>query len=201
MTDTHDNIDSRPDLDAATLRAVREREPAALERFFAAFHDRVFAYLLRLVNDRSLAEDLAQEVFLRLHRALDHLDPDRDPAPWVFTVAANLLRDYWRSAEHRRRGEHHDIADLDERLSAPGEDALESMSRAESEACLRRQLARLSENDRQLVLLRSYAGLDAGALAESLNIKREAVRQRFSRALKRLGEFYRKYCEPERRSI
>ncbi len=187
-------------MDEATLRAVRDRDPAAMDRFFASFYDRVFAYLLRLVNDRSLAEDLAQEVFLRLHRALDRLDPARDPAPWVFTVAANLLRDHWRSAEHRRRGERRDIADMGDRLAAPGEDALENLSRTESEACLREQLARLTEDDRQLVLLRSYAGLDAGALAESLNIKREAVRQRFSRALKRLGDFYRKYCEPGRRS-
>lgn len=188
---------TRPQFSEDQLRALRSRDPAAMEAFFGAYYERVFAYLLRLVSDRGLAEDLTQEVFLRLHRALDRLDPARDPAPWVFTVASNLLRDYWRSAEHRRRGK---VSDIDAHRELPGggdEDSLEAMARGESEECLRRQLAQLSESDRQLVLLRSYAGLDSAALAATLSISREAVRQRFSRAVKRLGELYRRFCEPE----
>lgn len=191
---------SAPAWDTALLRSVRERHPESMRAFFDLYYDRVHAYLLRLVDDRHLAEDLTQEVFLRLHGALDRLDPERDPAPWVFTVASNLLRDYWRSAEHRRRGRMSDIDDLRDKSGDGAEDDLEALARAESEACLRRMLARLAENDRQLVLLRGYAELDSAALAEILRISREAVRQRFSRAVKRLGELYRKHCEPERRS-
>jgi RNA polymerase sigma factor (sigma-70 family) len=185
---------------AVELEAVRRREPAAMERFFAAYYDRVFGYLLRLVSERPLAEDLTQEVFLRLHRALDRLDPARDPSPWVFTVAANLLRDYWRSAEHRRRGQRSELEAAERTEDGGGEDALDRLGRAENEDCLRRMLAQLGQRDRQLVLLRSYGDLDSEALSGVFGISREAVRQRFSRALKRLGELYRKHCEPGRRS-
>lgn len=184
----------------AELEAVRRREPVAMERFFAAYYDRVFGYLLRLVGERTLAEDLTQEVFLRLHRAIDRLDPARDPSPWVFTVAANLLRDYWRSAEHRRRGQRLALDAVDRTDNVAGDDALDQLGQAESEECLRRMLAQLAERDRQLVLLRSYGDLDSEALSGVFGISREAVRQRFSRALKRLGELYRKHCEPGRRS-
>ncbi|MCB1163538.1 MAG: sigma-70 family RNA polymerase sigma factor [Candidatus Krumholzibacteriia bacterium] len=183
----------------AELEAVRRREPVAMERFFAAYYDRVFGYLLRLVSERQLAEDLTQEVFLRLHRSVDRLDPSRDPGPWVFTVAANLLRDYWRSAEHRRRGQRSDLAAA-ERADDGSEDALERLGKTENEDCLRRMLAQLGERDRQLVLLRSYGDMDSESLSGVLGISREAVRQRFSRAIKRLGELYRRFCEPERRS-
>ncbi len=201
MTDTRDaNGTPEPLLSEERLRAVRDRDPQAMEQFFGVYYDRVFGYLLRLVDRRSLAEDLTQEVFLRLHRALDRLDPKRDPAPWVFTVASNLLRDYWRSSEHHRRDKVTDVDFLRETAGDGKEDRLEGLAREESEACLRRMLERLAENDRQLVMLRSYAGLDSGALATALDISREAVRQRFSRALKKLGELYRKFCEPEGRS-
>ena len=76
---------------------LARREPAALAHFFDAYFERVYGYLRRLVPDEHQAEDLTQDVFLQVHRALSSYDPTRDPRPWLFTIATNKLRDHWRA--------------------------------------------------------------------------------------------------------
>lgn len=180
-----------PALDSATLRAVCARDRGALARFFDCFYDRVYGHLVRMLGEPTLAEDLTQDAFLRMHRDIDRLDPERDPAPWVFTVATNTVRDYWRSREHksqqRRSGldPEQDLALPDGRL-----DELTRIEGRESEAAIRKALADLEPTDRQIILLRSYEDLDSSTVGEMLGITPEAVRQRHRRAIARLGKVY-----------
>ena len=69
------------------LAGVRRREPEALAAFFEQHFDRVYALVHRLLGDRHSAQDATQEVFLKVHRAAHTLDPERDPEPWVTTIA------------------------------------------------------------------------------------------------------------------
>src|SRR5262252_9534060 len=82
---------------AAELERVRARDPEALAAFFERHFDRVYGLVYRLLGDRTLAEDMTQEVFLKVHRAAHTIDPARDPAPWLATIAHNACRDLWRS--------------------------------------------------------------------------------------------------------
>ena len=185
-------------LDEALLRRVRDREPAAMSRFFEHFHDRVYGYLASLLRDSGRAEDLAQETFLRLHESLDRLDPKRDPAPWVFTVASNLVRDHWRSREHRDRKEQ---AGLDEIGLMPATetegDAQVVMERQETARTLRKAMASLSIDDLEITILRTYEQMEFTQISEVLGIGEDAARQRHSRALKRLGEQFRRIEDAE----
>jgi RNA polymerase sigma-70 factor (ECF subfamily) len=88
-------------LDREVLLRVKARDREAMNRFFDAYYDRAHAYATKLLRDATLAEDLIQEAFLRMHAALDRLDPDRNPTPWVLTVVTNTIRDHWRSRAHR----------------------------------------------------------------------------------------------------
>ena len=65
-------------LASAVLERVVRREPDAMEAFFEHYYDRVYAHVVNLLRDPVLGQDLTQEVFLRLHRAVKHLDPQRD---------------------------------------------------------------------------------------------------------------------------
>jgi RNA polymerase sigma-70 factor (ECF subfamily) len=82
---------------AAELERVRARDPEALAAFFERHFDRVYGLVYRLLGDRALAEDMTQEVFLKVHRAAHTIDPARDPVPWLVTIAHNACRDLWRS--------------------------------------------------------------------------------------------------------
>ena len=77
------------------LEGVRRREPEALGRFFDRYFDRIHGLAYRLLGDRPAAEDVAQEVFLKVHRACDRLDPERSLR--AFAAALVLLAIYTAS--------------------------------------------------------------------------------------------------------
>ena len=181
-----------PTFDEVTLERVRRRDPPAMDRFFEAFITPVYGYLRTVVRERMLVDDLAQTAFLRLHGALHRLDPRRDPAPWVFTIVINTVRDHWRS--RARRDGARTVA-FDEAWDPPDAPAVsgaeEAMMRSEEMAVLDSAMARLSPTDREILWLREYQERSVAETAELLGIRPDTVRQRHSRAVRRLGVVYR----------
>ncbi|MEZ4386370.1 MAG: sigma-70 family RNA polymerase sigma factor [Candidatus Krumholzibacteriia bacterium] len=177
---------------------MRRREPAAMERFFDLYYDRLFGHVVRLVGNVHLAEDLTHDVFLRLNRVIDRLDPDRDPTAGVFTIATNVVRDHWRSRGHKdaARGSELTGAHL-EVLADEAEDAEAQLVRRQEQARVRQALAELSDDDREVILLRDFEGLDSALVGEILGLKADAVRQRHKRAVGRLGLAFRKHLDPD----
>ncbi|HEX6885728.1 MAG TPA: RNA polymerase sigma factor [Planctomycetota bacterium] len=181
MTDERDSPAPFP---PELREGLRRREPLALARFFDASFDRVYAYLERLVGDAHTAEDLAQETFLQVHRALDSYDPARDPRPWLFTIATNKLRDHWR-AQAARGGERQvslEAEDLGERaawFAAPPELA----GAEELAATARAAIAALPEGLRAALTLRLDEGLSFEDIGRILGRNEVAARKRYSRAL------------------
>lgn len=183
-------------VDQEFLARVRRRDPAAMERFFDLYYDRLFGHVARLVQDTHLAEDLTHEVFLHLNKVLDRLDPERDPSGWVFTVATNVVRDHWRSRSHKSTQRNTELTDdHHEVLADGGEHAEDQMSRAQDQLLVQRALADLSEADREVILLRDFEQLDSATVGEILGIKSDAVRQRHSRAVGRLGEAFHRHLD------
>jgi RNA polymerase sigma-70 factor (ECF subfamily) len=181
------------------LEAARRREPAALEAFFDVYFAPLHSFAWRLLGDRTAAEDLTQEVFLKVHRALDTLDPGRDPWPWIATIAHNACRDRWRSAAFRldRRSDSIDAdpvhgADLVARGGDPESQAIA----AERQRRVRAAIAKLPEAQREMVLLYDYEGLSHLEVAELLGIGHAAARKRYSRALEALGAILREHDLP-----
>ena len=176
--------------ESALLERVRARDQEALGEFYDRYIDLVFGLAWRLIGDRTLAEDAASEVFLKVHRAADRLDPARDPAPWLTTITTNVCRDLWRSGAYRmsRRA-----ADVDDPASAatlssgrndPEADALSS----ERERLVQAALLELPEQLRTTIVLHDYQGLDHRQVALVLHIAHDAARKRYSRALAALEQ-------------
>ena len=174
----------------AEIEAVRARDAAALGRFFERYVNRVFGLTLRLVGERALAEDITQEVFLRVHRAAHTLDPERDPGPWVMTIAHNLCRDVWRSGAYRM-GRQSESLDGDpaaaERLSSGINQPERDHERSERERVVQDALLALPEHLRAVIVLHDYEGLGHEEIARSLGIEHAAARKRYSRALAALA--------------
>lgn len=176
--------------DREWLERVRARDPGALGDFYERYVDMVFGLAWRLLGERTLAEDAASDVFLKVHRAADRLDATRDPAPWLVTITTNVCRDLWRSGAWRmRRG----AADVDDPASAaslstgrndPEQDAIG----AERERLVQAALRELPEPLRTAIVLHDYQGLDHRQVAEVLHIAHDAARKRYSRALAALEE-------------
>ena len=174
------------------------RDPAALERFFEHYFDRVYAYVHRLVQDEHLAEDLTQDVFFHVQRALGTYDPARDVGPWLFAIATNKVRDHWRSTrrqQERNEGSFEDNEPLEQLSALPPPDA--NLSGTELQDRVRRAVDELPETMRLTLVLRAFEGLSFEEIGKIVERSEVAVRKRYSRALEvlreGLGEAWRLY--------
>lgn len=175
--------------DRALLEGVRRRDPAALGRFFDVAFPHVYSIAFRLTGDHHAAEDVAQDVFLKVHRAADRLDVDRNPRPWLTTITYNACRDAARRVSARPEyavdatviGERHESKETPE-----GTVLSEERSRL-----VERALRALDEESRAVVILHDYCDVPHQEIAAIVNSSHAAVRKRYSRALERMAEFLR----------
>jgi RNA polymerase sigma-70 factor (ECF subfamily) len=148
----------------------------------------------RLVGERGAAEDLTQEVFLKVHRAAHQLDPSRDPGPWLTAIAYNACRDFWRSSAYRMRARSGSIeADpaLAARLTRGTNDPERDLLSEERRELVLRAIQSLPELLRVAVVLHEYEGLSHEQIAKMTGINHAAARKRYSRALEALGKMLR----------
>jgi RNA polymerase sigma-70 factor (ECF subfamily) len=175
---------------AAELERVRARDPEALAAFFERHFDRVYGLVYRLLGDRTLAEDMTQEVFLKVHRAAHQIDPTRDPVPWLVTIAHNACRDLWRSNawKLRRRAASLDgDSPLAETLSRGTNDPERDALQNERERLVQEALLKLPEALRAAIVMHDYQGLGHDEIAAITGVNHAAARKRYSRALAALG--------------
>jgi RNA polymerase sigma factor (sigma-70 family) len=166
------------------------RDPEALGAFFDTYFDRVYGLVRRLVGDTTVAEDVTQEVFLKVHRAVDRLDPARDPVPWLLAIAHNACRDLWRSGAYRlsRRAASIEDSLAQDRGPAAGSDPERDALAAEREWLVQAAVMELPDSLRAPVLMHDYEGLGHEEIAAALGIHYAAARKRYSRALAALGK-------------
>ena len=161
---------TQPDL--GVLRKAQRGDERAFSLIVRAYETPVFNYVLRLVGDRSLAEDLTQEVFLRVYQGLPKFSLRCKFTTWLFQVTKNRVLDELRANERRPRNlvALDDVAPL-EVLDAPFE-------RGETVDALWRAIEGLSVDLKMAVLLRDVAGLSYTEIAESLEITLATVKWR-----------------------
>lgn len=147
-----------------------------------SFQDLV-GFLYRKVWDSDRALDLAQEAFAR---ALPS-DPEQ-PRSWVFTIAANLARDEARTEIRRKK---HLALIKDDEIAMPTRtpDPQQAMEGRERDASVRAALEKLSERDREVLLL-WQAGLSYGEIAEQTKLSVGAIGTTLARARRRLVDAY-----------
>lgn len=179
----------RPDdwADPALLEGVRRKEAAALERFFDAVFPYVYNLALRLTGRRESAEDVTQEVFLKVYRAADRIETDRSPRPWLTTITYNAVRDAARRTSVRPE-DATDPAVLGDR-EAGGRTPEEEFRRGEATELVERALLALDEHHRAVVILHEYCGVSHADIATMMGASHDAVRKRYSRALAQMREF------------
>jgi RNA polymerase sigma-70 factor (ECF subfamily) len=142
---------------------------------FERYHLDVFRYLRKMTWDQAAAEDLLQEVFLRIVRAEDRFRPQETDKAWVFTITRNVLSNHRRS--NRRKGE---TVPVQETAFSTG--TLERLN-------LKEALDRLDPVGRDIFLLREAGGLGYQEIAGVCDLTADAVRNRIYRARKELRTF------------
>jgi len=191
------------DPDVRLMLEVRDGSAEAFEELVARYQNRVVALLEHHVGDRDQAEDLAQEVFLRVYRARDSYVPGAKFATWLFTIANNLASNALRRRSRRRE------VNLDARASGPlGAQPLAALAQAASGQMPARQLDKaelrdvvrlamqaLNERQRMAVLLNKFEGMSYADIAETMEMTPKAVKSLLSRARVHLREVLEPYLD------
>lgn len=174
-------------LDARQLAAARNRDPEALDRFFQTYAPAVFRLAARMVGDPDAAEDVAQEVFYRVHRVIDRLDVERDPEPWLVAITCNACRQHWRTREAERRRTGAAETRTERELPASSSTTSETLEKQQQIEAVQKALLDLPDALRETIVLRAYQGLGHEEVARALGISQAAARKRYSRAVAELS--------------
>src|SRR5215471_1955025 len=169
--------------DKALIRRIAVGDQSAMRTLFARYRVRVYRWLLRLVDDEALAEDLLSEVFLDVWRHAGSFEARSSVSTWLLAIAR-----YKALSARRRRTD----AELDEATVSTVPDtaddpevALQKKNRAEA---LRQSLPRLSPEHREVIDLAYYHGKSVKEIAEIVGSNEATVKTRMFYARKKLAE-------------
>src|SRR6476619_972812 len=165
---------TQPDL--AILRKAQKGDERAFSILVRAYETPVFNYVLRLVGDRALAEDLTQEVFLRVYQVLPKFSLRFRFTTWLFQVTKNRVLDELRALERRPRA----VMALED---APSFEVLDAPAeRIEAMDAVWRAINELNVDLKMALLLRDVVGLSYTEIADSLEITLATVKWRIYKA-------------------
>jgi RNA polymerase sigma-70 factor (ECF subfamily) len=165
------------------MRQVRGGRTAALATLFERHHARLYGYCLRMTGNRSTAEDVVQEVFMKMLKYKATFKDDSEFVPWMFGIGRNACLAQLRRAanDHVPEGNRGEIA-------SDAEPA-ERSDDGESEL-VRRALLRLPAERREVLVLSRYEYKTYDEIAAVLECSVGAVKVRVHRAMKQLREIY-----------
>jgi len=183
------------DPDVQLMLRVASGDNAAFEQLVLRYQDRLVGFFFHLVHDRTAAEDLAQEAFLRVFRSRDRYEPTAKFSTWLFRIAHNLASNQNRGTSRRReiplvsRSDGHDFRPQEQNLAEKS--ALmptRQLDSSELREFVRSAVEALSERQRTAVLLHKFEEMSYEEIGEIMGLGTVAVKSLLSRARSKLKE-------------
>ena len=179
---------------ADLIRRARAGDGTAWEEVVSTFSRRIFNLAYRFTSSVEAAEDLTQEVFIRIYRTLDQYDPKQgDLANWLMRLARNLIIDDYR---HRQRNPQNSMADaVDDHsyhLRAVGSSAQKEIERRELCTQVQEGIDKLPEDLKTCVILRDIEELSYQEIVDLLKIPEGTVKSRINRGRRELAKILRR---------
>ena len=167
------------------MQRVRDGDVDRLSILFERHQRALFQYFVHVSRERDLAEDLLQDVFFRMLKYRQTYSSEGRFVAWMFQIARNTYMD------HRRKRPVVEMAPPEAReFTDPAPLADREVERGQEVALLRRALAALPEDKRELLMLSRFENLRYDEIAKILDCEVGAVKVRVFRAVKHLGQIY-----------
>jgi RNA polymerase sigma-70 factor (ECF subfamily) len=171
-----------PVADEELMLQVRNGDSETLGVLFDRYHAPLFNFYARLMGDRTVGEDLVQEVFLRILRYRESYQPGTPFRPWIYQIARNARMDYYRKTPRQVPFQPemvHSVAPPD------------SAQQEQEAALLHRALQQLPEEKREILILARFQELKYTEIAGLLGCELNTVKTRIHRALQDLRKVFR----------
>jgi len=178
--------------DAEVMLRVKAGDDSAFEYLVQKYRRPMVSFMYRMAHNASAAEDLAQEVFLRVYRSRANYEPSAKFTTWLYRIATNLAVNYARDTRHERPENTVSIdePDTETGLTVDVPDgtlsAEEGMMRRERMAAIRKRVQALPERQRLAVLMHKYQQMDYRQIAEVLKLSESATKSLLFRAYETL---------------
>ncbi|MCA9057552.1 MAG: sigma-70 family RNA polymerase sigma factor [Planctomycetaceae bacterium] len=179
---------------------VADGNDQAFTELVVRYQDRLVGFFFHLMRDRTVAEDLAQDVFLRIYRARERYEPTARFSTWLFRIAHNLASNHKRGISRRReiplgsRSDDSDLRPQEEMLAEKS--ALMPTRRAdasEMQEVVRNALDDLGERQKMAVVLHKFEGMSYQDIGEIMGLGTVAVKSLLSRARCKLRDSLEKF--------
>ncbi len=160
------------------------------ERVWEDFHTPLQQFIRRHVSDEVTAEDVLQDVFLKIHQHVETLKDVKKLESWIYQIARNAIIDAYRSNRPITTLEATEVLALPEEL--PNDDIVSELL-----PCIRAIVRSLPEHDRQALVLTEYQGLTQKELSERLGLSFSGAKSRVQRAREKLKQHLLECCHFE----
>jgi RNA polymerase sigma-70 factor (ECF subfamily) len=172
-------------LDAETIERCLRHDNAAWETLITRYRRKVFHIAYKFTGKHDEAEDLTQEIFLKVFRSLDKFHRDADFSTWLSSVARHYCIDRYRARKRERQVLVEDLLAFDHAPAASGNPHL-ALEDRDLRNQLRRGLEQLPPKLREAVVLRDLRGLSYQEMAERLTLPEGTVKSRINRGREEL---------------
>jgi RNA polymerase sigma-70 factor (ECF subfamily) len=183
-----------PESDAALMLRLAAGDEACFTVLAEKYHRPMIHFLFRMVRNQAVAEELAQEVFLRVYRSRESYRAEAKFTTWLYRIATNLAVNYARDTR-RERGAQTVYLDAPDQETGTTPDVADDrlnveqrMMRSERMAAIRAQVMALPERQRAAVLMHKYQGLDYRQIGDVLKLSESATKSLLFRAYQTLRD-------------
>jgi RNA polymerase sigma-70 factor (ECF subfamily) len=185
--------------DAALIERCLRQDNAAWDEIMGRYRRRVFHIAYKFTGKHDQAEDLTQEIFLKLFRSLDKFNRDADFGTWLTSVARNYCIDHYRASKREREVMVEDLLAFDQAVSSAG-NPQRRLEESDRRSFLRAGLERLPDKLREAVVLRDLQGLSYQEMADRLGLPEGTVKSRINRGREELARLLLRAQQPGRRA-
>jgi RNA polymerase sigma-70 factor (ECF subfamily) len=180
--------------DAAIMLRVAAGDESSFNYLAEKYHRPMIHFLFRMVQNQAIAEELAQEVFLRVYRSRQSYRAEAKFTTWLYRIATNLAVNYARDTRHERTAQNVYLDTPDAETGTTPEVADDTLSVEEQLLCderrkaIRKHVVALPERQRMAVVMHKYQGMDYREIGEVLKLSESATKSLLFRAYQTLRE-------------
>jgi len=176
------------DCDARMMLGAKRGDLGALDRLVEKHHGRVRHIVYRVVQDEAISEELAQEVFLRVHRHRERYEPTARFTTWLYQIANHVALNWIRDHQYERQDERLDADSSYLQLAGPGANIEDWLMLEVTIRAVRSAVDELPERQRTVVVMHKFEELECEEIGRILGCSNQAVRSLLCRAYRTLRE-------------
>ncbi|OUS78569.1 RNA polymerase subunit sigma [Paenibacillus sp. MY03] len=172
--------------DEQLIQEINNGSQAAMEVLTKRYYKQIYAYIYRKTSNSHMAYDLTQDVFIKMIRNISTYANGGSFSSWLYTIAVNICRDYYRSAAYRRTAATSVFEDHASQLTSNAEGIAYIFENKETRKQLKEAIGQLPETQSEAILLKYYHDLKIREIASVTGANENTVKARLRQGLGKL---------------